>query len=52
MRFVRRAGEPAVLICGSAMLGYCIQAFFGISMCISTPYLFLAWALLESPQND
>ena len=51
VHFVRRAGEPAVLICGSAMLGYCIQAFFGISMCISTPYLFLTWALLESPQD-
>lgn len=48
-RFVRHADDPAVLICGSAALGYCIQAFFGISMCISTPYLFLACALLNAP---
>ena len=47
VRFVRRADEAETLICGSAVLGYCIQAFFGISTCISAPYLFLAWAMLE-----
>lgn len=45
VRFVRRAGErPAALICGSAVLGYCVQAFFGISMCLSTPFFVIAWA--------
>lgn len=40
-----------MLICGSAVLGYCIQAFFGISTCISAPYLFLAWAMLEGQRE-
>ena len=49
--FVRRADEAETLICGSAVLGYCIQAFFGISTCISAPYLFLAWAMLEGQRE-
>ena len=49
VRFVCRGGqEMHVLICGSAVLGYCVQAFFGISMCISAPFFVLAWALLEN----
>ena len=52
VRFVRRAGEqPAVLICGSAVLGYCVQAFFGISMCLSTPFFLIAWAMLENRES-
>ena len=51
VRFVRRADEAETLICGSAVLGYCIQAFFGISTCISAPYLFLAWAMLEGQRE-
>ena len=53
VRFVRQAGErPAVLICGSAVLGYCVQAFFGISMCLSTPFLLIAWAMLENQESE
>lgn len=53
VRFVRCAGErPAVLICGSAVLGYCVQAFFGISMCLSAPFLLIAWALLENRESE
>ena len=51
VRFVRRSDEAETLICGSAVLGYCIQAFFGISTCISAPYLFLAWAMLEGQRE-
>lgn len=52
VRFVRTAGEePAVLICGSAVLGYCMQAFFGISMCLSTPFFLIAWAILENRES-
>ena len=52
VRFVRRAGErPAALICGSAVLGYCVQAFFGIAMCLSTPFFVIAWAMLENREN-
>ena len=53
VRFVRCAGErSAVLICGSAVLGYCVQAFFGISMCLSTPFLLIAWAMLENRESE
>lgn len=44
----RRHANPAAAICGSAALGYCIQAFFGISSPISTPYLWLALGLLTA----
>lgn len=38
--------RPAAAICGAAVLGYCIQAFFGVSSPISTPYLWVALGLL------
>ena len=45
MRSARMSLTAAV--CGCAALGYCIQAFFGISSPISTPYLWMALALLN-----
>lgn len=46
-RWVRTAaGDPASAICGGAVLGYCVQAFFGISSPISAPYLWLALGFL------
>lgn len=45
MRSARRIVPAA--ICGCAVVGYSIAAFFGISMCICTPYFILSWALLE-----
>ena len=51
-RWLRRAAdEPAVAVCGCAVLGYCIQAFFGLSSPISTPYLWLALAILNPCQT-
>ena len=48
LRWLRNgAGDPAAAICGCAALGYCIQAFFGISSPISTPYLWLALAGID-----
>ena len=45
--WVRHAShDPVTAICGGAVLGYCIQAFFGLSSPITTPYLYLALALL------
>lgn len=53
VRWVRRSAEnPAAALCGCAVLGYCIQAFFGISSPISTPYLWLALAVLDSGLRD
>ena len=49
VRFVRRGAEScAALLCGGAVLGYCVQALFGISMCLTTPYFLIAWAILEN----
>ena len=44
----RGRSNPAAAICGSAVLGYCIQAFFGVSSPISTPYFWLALGLLTA----
>ena len=38
----------AVAISGGAVLCYCIQAFFGISCCITAPFLWLSLALLDN----
>lgn len=40
--------DPAAAICGGAVLGYCIQAFFGVTSPISAPYFWIALALLTS----
>ena len=41
-----------VAVCGCAVLSYCIQAFFGISSPISTPYLWMALALLNADDGQ
>ena len=47
--WIRHAHEdPALAVCGSAALGYCIQAFFGLSTPFTTSYLWLVLALLVS----
>lgn len=38
--------DPVVAICGGAVLGYCIQAFFGISSPITSPFFWIVFALL------
>ncbi|WP_298069510.1 O-antigen ligase family protein [uncultured Mailhella sp.] len=38
---------PAAAMLGGAALCYCIQAFFGFSMCITAPFFWTALALLE-----
>ena len=48
-RWVREApANRTAALCGGAALAYCIQAFFGVSSPISTPYLWLALGLLNS----
>jgi O-antigen ligase len=47
VRWVRCAADDTVCaICGCAVLGYSIQAFFGIRSPISAPYFYLALAIL------
>lgn len=53
--WIRRADkEPAAAICGGAALAYCVQAFFGVSSFLSTPYLWIALGLLcgVSPRTN
>ena len=46
-RFVRSAAsDPGTAICGVAVLSYSLQALFGISSPISTPFFWIALALL------
>ena len=45
--FLRENSKNAVTaVCGAAMLGYSIQAFFGMRMCITAPFFWLFWGLL------
>lgn len=47
LRWVRTAHrDPLAALCGGAALCYCIQAFFGVSSPVSTPYLWAALGLL------
>lgn len=47
-RWVKQSRENAgAAVFGAATLCYCIQAFFGISMCITAPFFWLTLALLD-----
>lgn len=46
LRASPRDGIAAAL--GAGALGYCVQALFGFSMCITAPFFWLTLALLES----
>lgn len=47
VQWMKRADKsPEIAICGIGVLGYCIQAFFGISSPISTPFMWLVFGLL------
>ena len=37
---------------GSAMLAYLIQDFFGIGLCITAPFFWLMWGLMESGADE
>lgn len=47
IKWWKDAENIAVAICGCAMFFYSIQAFFGISMCIIAPYLWVAIAIVN-----
>lgn len=40
--------DPVCAMLGGGVLCCCVQAFFGISMCITAPFFWLALALLEN----
>ena len=39
-------------VCGEAVLCYCIQAFFGFSMCQTAMLFWLAWAILSCRSRE
>ncbi len=47
LKWIKNNTNANTAIYGSALLCYCIQAFFGISMCITTIFFWLTWGLLE-----
>jgi len=52
VRWVKRSPEnPAAAVCGGAVLGYCIQAFFGIGSPITAPFFWTAFGLLVRELN-
>ncbi|MDD6188970.1 MAG: O-antigen ligase family protein [Clostridiales bacterium] len=49
VRFVKsHTDDPIAAAFAVGIVCYCVQAFFGISMFISTPYFWIFWALLKS----
>lgn len=47
--WVKNSGkDPACAMLGGGVLCYCIQAFFGFSICITAPFFWLALGLLEN----
>ena len=52
VKWIRRSSaNPVVAVCGGAVLCYCIQAFFGFSMCQTAGLFWIFWALLEHASN-
>ncbi len=48
-RWLRAAPEDGTTAAlGAGALGYCVQAFFGFSMCLTAPFFWAALGLLES----
>lgn len=45
-------GKTAAAVAGAAVLGYCIQAFFGISMFIVSIYFWIALGYLSASRRD
>jgi O-antigen ligase len=42
--WIKYRKNDGVCICGSAMLAYCVQSFFGFSMFITAPSFWIVWA--------
>lgn len=47
----KSVSQPAVALCGGAVLAYCIQAFFGLSSIASAPYFWIILGGLISTIN-
>lgn len=51
VKWIRRRNDTVAACAGAAVLCYCVQALFGISVCITAPYFWLALALLDSRKS-
>lgn len=52
-RWVKESeNNTACAVTGAAVLCYCVQAFFGISMFITAPFFWICLGLLESTYNE
>ena len=45
--WLKSSRDVAVLVCGAALLCYCVQIFFSFSLCITAPLFWIFWGLLE-----
>lgn len=55
VRWWKSKGDRTAAIAGAGAMFYCIQAFFGISMCLVAPYLWLLLAMIDkntAPRKD
>ena len=53
VKWLRRASTvPAVAVLGSAAACYCVQAFFGFSLCMTAPFFWMVLGLLEASCKD
>jgi len=53
VRWVRRApADDRTAILGAGVCGYCVQAFFGFSMCVTAPFFWLALGLLAAGGDE
>lgn len=53
VRWIKQSEKnTACAVMGAAVLGYCIQAFFGISMFITAPFFWISFGLLVGTYNN
>lgn len=46
--WLKNSRQSAVLVCGAAVLCYCVQIFFSFSLCITAPLFWIFWGLLDN----
>ena len=46
--WLKNSRQTAVLVCGAAVLCYCVQIFFSFSLCITAPLFWIFWGLLDN----
>ena len=52
VKWIKNSGNDAAAIFGTAVLCYCIQALFGISMLLSAPFFWICLGLLDGSMKN